>query len=83
MAPGHKRLEDASEEDWRSLLGRKVSIRFRRNEPEHPFSEAIGVVMSVKPDESGRPCVTIVNRRGALSEVPLADVMAGKAWVDQ
>ena len=78
-----KRLEGATQDDWRALLGRKVSIRFRvLNDPEHPLSEAIGVVMAVKSDETGRPIVSIVNRRGETVEVPIENVLAGKAWTD-
>ena len=78
---GIERLEGASEEDWRSLLGRKVSVRYRlHGDPEHPFSEAIGIVMSVKPDESGAAAVTIVDRRGDTATIPIEDVLAGKAW---
>ena len=78
-----KRLEGATQDDWRALLGRKVSIRFKvLNDPEHPFSEAIGVVMAVKPDETGRPTVSIVNRHGDTVAVAIDDVLAGKAWTD-
>jgi hypothetical protein len=77
------RFEGASEETWRSLLGRKVSIRYKlTGDPQHPVSEAIGIVMSVKPDETGRTQVMIVNRRGDISTVGIDDVLAGKAWMD-
>jgi hypothetical protein len=79
---GFQRLEGASEATWRSLLGRKVSIRYRlESDPQHPVSEAIGIVMSVKPDESGAASVTIVNRRGEEVTISIEDVLAGKAWV--
>jgi len=77
------RLENASEETWRSLLGRKVSIRYKlTGDPEHPVSEAVGIVMSVKADETGKAQVLIVNRRGDISTVGTDDVLAGKAWMD-
>ena len=79
-----QRLEGVSEEGWRSLLGRKVSVRYRlEGDPGHPYSEAIGIVMAVKPDETGAATVTIVNRRGEESIVPVRDVLAGKAWVGE
>jgi hypothetical protein len=61
-----------------------VSIRYRlAGDPEHPFSEAIGIVMAVKPDETGRAAATIVKRDGDRTSVALDDVVAGKAWVVQ
>jgi hypothetical protein len=80
---GFERLEGASEQRWRSLLGRKVSVRFKlTGDPDHPFSETIGVVMSVKTDETGTSRVAIVDRRGDVSEIDISDVIAGKAWVE-
>ena len=65
---------------WRELLGKKVSIRYRlHGDPEHPFSEAIGVVMSVEPsDQSER--ITIVTRKGAEVVVGAEDVLAQKTF---
>ena len=81
---GFQRLEGATEEVWRSLLGRKVSIRYRlRDDPaEHAVSEAIGIVMSVKSDETDGAEVSIVDQRGEITKVAIDDVMAGKAWVE-
>jgi hypothetical protein len=80
---GFQRLEGATEEVWRSLLGRKVSIRFRlRDDREHDSSEAVGIVMAIKSDETDGARVSIVDRRGEITEVAIDDVIAGKAWVE-
>ncbi len=67
-----------SENEWRALLGRKVSIRFRlRGDPAHPFSEAVGVVQAVVASAEGG-CIRVVKRRGELVEVPVGDILAAK-----
>ena len=67
-------------EVWRRYLGRKVSLRYRlHGDAEHPFSEAIGMVASVR-DEAGRAEIDVVNRRGVASTVPLHDVMVAKVF---
>jgi hypothetical protein len=66
--------------DWKQRLGRKVSVRFRiHDDPEHPFSEAIGVVSSVA-DAGGNEVVTIVDRRGGVTEIPAPDLLASKLF---
>jgi len=65
--------------ELRKNLGRKVSIRFRlHTDPAHPFSEAVGMIQSVTSDAEGIDSVTIVNRRGEVSSVPVNDIVAGK-----
>lgn len=65
---------------WKELLGRKVSIRYRlHGDPDHPFSEAIGVVMSVEPSDQGEQ-ITIVTRKGAELVVGAGDVLARKTF---
>jgi hypothetical protein len=76
MAEDVEVLESPSAADWRSLLGRKVSVRYRlHSDPSHRFSEAIGIVASVTDTTVG-----IINRRGQVSEVPIDDLIAGKTW---
>jgi hypothetical protein len=66
--------------DWKQRLGRKVSVRFRiHGDPAHPFSEAVGVVSSVTK-EHGAEVVTIVDRRGGITEVPAPDLLASKLF---
>ena len=70
----------ADPSSWKSLLGRKVSIRFRlRGDPEHPFSEAIGVVMAVDPSD-GDERIKILTRRGDEVVVAASDVLARKTF---
>ena len=65
---------------WRTLLGRKVSIRFRlHDDPEHPFSEAVGVVMSVVDSERGEQ-IKILTRRSDEVVVAAEDVLAQKTF---
>jgi hypothetical protein len=69
-----------SVEEWRSLLGRKVSVRFRaHDDPEYPFSEAIGVVQSVADTGDGAR-LRMINRKGRSVEIALDDVLAAKVF---
>lgn len=66
--------------EWKTLLGRKVSIRYRlHGDPEHPFSEAIGVVMSVADSDQGEQ-ITILTRRGHEVVVGAEEVLAQKTF---
>ena len=68
-------------EVWRRYLGRKVSLRYRlHDDAEHPFSEAIGMVASVRDEPGGPAEIDVVNRRGVASTVPLNDVMVAKVF---
>jgi hypothetical protein len=63
-------------EDWKPLLGRKVSVRYRLPEdPEHPFSEAIGIVQFVDAKR-----IEIINRRGEVAAIDPSDVLAAKIF---
>jgi hypothetical protein len=62
-------------------VGHKVSIRWAvKGDPEYPFSEGVGIVQSVEPDEAGQETLTIVNRREETISVPLGDVLAAKVF---
>jgi ribosome maturation factor RimP len=64
--------------DFKQHLGRKVTLRYRvHDDAAHPFSEAIGVVMSVEAD-SGGPRVVILTKKSERRVVPIDDVMTGK-----
>lgn len=66
--------------DWQTLLGRKISIRYRlHDDPEHPFSEAIGVVSAIQQTERGES-IAILTRRGETVEVATDDVLALKEF---
>ena len=65
---------------WKDLLGKKVSIRFRlHGDPQHSFSEAIGVVMAIDPSERADR-ITILTRRGEEVVVDASDVLARKTF---
>jgi hypothetical protein len=64
--------------DFKQHLGRKVTLRYRvHDDAAHPFSEAIGVVMSVGTD-SGGPSVVILTKKSKRRVVPINDVITGK-----
>jgi hypothetical protein len=68
------------EDDWRGLLGRKVSIRYRlHGDAQHPFSEAIGVVHAVTRIDAA-PSVSLLTRRGDRVTVAISDVLAAKVF---
>jgi hypothetical protein len=65
-----------SADEWRALIGRKVSVRYTlHDDPEHPFSEAIGVLQSVTGAR-----LRILRRRGEVVDVALDDVLAAKVF---
>jgi hypothetical protein len=51
-----------------------------RGDPQHPFTEAIGVVQAVRSDALGAEVVVVVDRRGDQREVRLGDVLAAKIF---
>jgi hypothetical protein len=66
--------------DWKGRLGRKVSVRYRlHGDPEHPFSEAVGVVASVS-SQGGTETLTILDRRGIAVAIPAPDLLAAKVF---
>ena len=80
MTSGSRFERPESEADWRRLLGRKVSLRYRLPAPsETPFSEAIGVVAAVTDEGSGT-AISVLSKRGETNVVPLADIEAAKVF---
>lgn len=68
-------------EEWSNHLGRKISIRYKlHDDPAHGFSEAIGVVQSVRPNDAGVSELGILTRRGETKYVPVDDVLAAKLF---
>jgi hypothetical protein len=64
-------------EDWTPYLGRKVSIRYRlHDDPDHTFTEAVGVVQSVDPSGS----ISIATRSGKVVTVASKDISAAKVF---
>lgn len=69
-----------SEPSWPSLLGRKVSLRYKlHDDPGHPFSEAIGVVMSVR-GSGATEVVSLIDRKGRTIEIAASDIVARKLF---
>ena len=79
-----RRLGNAELNDpdvWREALGRKASMRLRnRDDPHHPFTEAVGVIQSVTEDDAGKTSVTVVSRRGEMRSAAIDDVLAAKIF---
>jgi hypothetical protein len=74
-----ERLPPDSPERWRALLGRKISIRYAlAGDPEHPFSEAIGVISALS--EGAHPTITILGRDGKKVEVATSSILQGKVF---
>jgi hypothetical protein len=66
--------------DWSYLIGRKVSVRYALSgDPEHPFSEAIGMVGSVGGN-GAEASVTIFTKRGERVTIRAGDVLAAKVF---
>ncbi len=66
-------------EDWRSLLGRKVSVRYVLQDADHPFSEAVGVVMEVRDHDDGSR-IALMTRRGERIELEKNDIVAANVF---
>ena len=65
---------------WTDHLVRRFSLRFRlHDDPAHPFSEAVGVLMSVTHDERGE-VLSFVHRSGKTFTIHSADVLAAKLF---
>ena len=67
-------------EDWKPHLGRKVSLRYKLHDSDHPFSEAIGVVASVRSGPSGAQVLDVLTRSGETRSVPVDDIVASKLF---
>jgi ribosome maturation factor RimP len=66
-------------QEWRKLLGRKVSLRARNPGSDGAaFTEAIGMVQSVAADDQGFESVIVVNRRGEARSIRIDDVLVAK-----
>jgi hypothetical protein len=66
---------------WRGQIGRKASLRLRNaGDPAHPFTEAVGVVQSVEPEEDGAYRLKLLTRRGDARTPRLDDILAAKIF---
>ncbi len=66
-------------EEWRALLGRKVSLRYKLyQDPKYPESEVVGVVQSVGEPEDGS--LTILDRHGRSHSMKAEAIVAAKVF---
>jgi len=57
-------------------LGEKLSILFRIDgDPEHPYSEVVGLLQRVASDAEGARTLTVCRRDGSVVDVAEADVI--------
>ncbi|GAC1374700.1 MAG: hypothetical protein NVSMB32_17770 [Actinomycetota bacterium] len=70
-----------------SRLGEKLSILYRiEGDPEHPFSEVVGLLQRVERNADGARLLHVCRRSGAVVVVAEADVIrmkfvpTSKAW---
>jgi hypothetical protein len=62
-----------------SHLGAKVSLLFRiEGDPEHPFSEVVGLLQRIDTDPGGARRLAVLRRNGELVEVLESDVIRWK-----
>ena len=75
-----ERLPPPDPAGWHALLGRKISIRYALDgDPQHPFSEAIGVVARVSGGREDQT-IAILGRSGEEKIVRCDRVLAGKVF---
>ena len=84
-APSHRaRSEAASSDpaqpqgdpDFQRRLGEKLSILFRiEGDPDHPYSEVVGLLQRVAVNEAGARTLAVCRRDGSVVEVAEADVI--------
>ena len=67
-------------DDWKPHLGRKVSLRYKLHDSDHPFSEAIGVVASIQSEQDGKQVLNVLTRSGETRSVPVDDIVASKLF---
>jgi len=59
-----------------SRLGEKLSILYRiEGDPEHPFSEVVGLLQRVDVDDGGRRVLHVCRRNGSVVAVAEPDVI--------
>jgi len=64
------------EADLKGRLGEKISILFRiEGDPDHPYSEVVGLLQRVAVNEAGARTLAVCRRDGSVVEVAEADVI--------
>ena len=62
--------------DFTRRLGEKLSILFRiEGDPDHPYSEVVGLLQRVDVNEAGARTLAVCRRDGSVVEVAEADVI--------
>jgi hypothetical protein len=62
--------------DLTRRLGEKLSILFRiEGDPEHPYSEVVGLLQRVAVNQAGSRTLAVCRRDGSVVEVAEADVL--------
>ena len=65
--------------DFKRRLGEKLSILFRiEGDPDHPYSEVVGLLQRVAVDQAGARTLAVCRRDGSVVEVAEADVIRMK-----
>ena len=58
-----------------------MSLRYLLHDDEHPFSEAIGVVMAVRDEGADdEASIEVMTRRGERIELRKSDIVAAKVF---
>jgi len=62
--------------DLKGRLGEKISVLFRiEGDPDHPYSEVVGLLQRVAVSESGARTLAVCRRDGSVVEVAETDVI--------
>jgi len=69
----------AAAEGLARRIGEKVSILYRiQGDPDHPFSEVVGLLQRVGPGPGGATIIAVCRRDGSVVEVAQPDVVRMK-----
>ncbi|HEY2666276.1 MAG TPA: hypothetical protein VGK51_05515 [Actinomycetota bacterium] len=76
MAASSDPGESQDDAGFQRRLGEKISILYRiEGDPEHPYSEVVGLLQRVGVNESGARTLAVCRRDGSVVEVAEADVI--------
>jgi len=76
VAASNDPSQPRDEPDLKGRLGEKVSILFRiEGDPDHPYSEVVGLLQRVAVNELGARTLAVCRRDGSVVEVAETDVI--------
>ena len=79
MAASRDPAQPQADPDLKGRLGEKISVLFRiEGDPDHPYSEVVGLLQRVAVDRSGARTLAVCRRDGSVVEVAEADVIRMK-----